>query len=173
MPEPDRPSHIEETIRVSAKLHADHRETATRSERIVQRLVAVLARPVFIVLLLLAALLWAGGNLFARSHGHKAIDPPPFAWMALVVSSAALCLSVLILTTQRRDDQLAQRRQQMTLELAILGEQKLAKIIQLLEESRRDNPLLGNRVDESADEMSIPADPHDLSDAIDRGSSGA
>jgi uncharacterized membrane protein len=169
-PEPDRLDHIEETIRVSAKLQADHHEAATRSQLFIQRLVAVLARPFFIALLLSAALLWAGGNLLAVAGGHPAIDPPPFAWMELAVSLAALCLTALILSTQRHDDVLAQRRQQMTLELAILGEQKLAKIIQLLEESRRDNPLLGNRIDPSADAMSIPTDPHALSETIDRSS---
>ena len=51
---------------------------------------------------------------------------------------------------------------------AVLSEQKLAKIIELLEESRRDNPLLGNRVDASADAMAMPADPQSLGDAIKR-----
>ena len=45
----------------------------------------------------------------------------------------------LILATQRRENQLAQLREQLNLELAILSEQKTAKVIQLLEESRRDN----------------------------------
>ncbi len=52
---------------------------------------------------------------------------------------------MLILTTQRRADELAQHREQLTLELAILSEQKTAKVIELLEEMRRDNPNLRNR----------------------------
>jgi uncharacterized membrane protein len=60
---------------------------------------------------------------------------------------------VLILATQRREDQLAQRREQLTLELAILGEQKTAKIIQLLEESRQDNPQVHDRHDPEAEAM--------------------
>ena len=64
--------------------------------------------------------------------------------------------------------QLAEHREQMTLELVILSEQKLAKIIQLLEESRRDNPLLDNRVDASADAMATPADPQLLGHTINR-----
>jgi hypothetical protein len=57
---------------------------------------------------------------------------------------------------------------QMSLELAILSEQKLAKVIQLLEESRRDNPLLDNRVDASANAMAMPADPLSLSHIVKR-----
>ena len=54
----------------------------------------------------------------------------------------------------------------MTLELAILSEQKTAKIIALLEEERRDNPNLRNRVDEQAAAMAIAADPQAVLDAI-------
>ena len=49
-------------------------------------------------------------------------------WGALI----SLYMVVLILATQRREYQLAQLREQLTLELAILSEQKTAKVIQLL-----------------------------------------
>ena len=78
----------------------------------------------------------------------------------------ALYVTVLILTTQRREDQLAGYREQLTLELAILGEQKSAKIIALLEEMRRDSPHLQNRVDEEAEAMAVAADPQAVLDAI-------
>ena len=52
------------------------------------------------------------------------------------------------------------------MELAILGEQKSAKIIELLEEMRRDDPSLRNRVDHEAAAMSMPADPQAVLDAI-------
>jgi uncharacterized membrane protein len=55
---------------------------------------------------------------------------------------------VLILATQRREDQLAQHREHLILELALLDEQKTAKAIELLEEFRRNNPLIRNRVDQ-------------------------
>ena len=75
-------------------------------------------------------------------------------------------MTALILTTQRREDQLAGHREQLTLELAILSEQKSAKIIELLEEMRRDDPSLKNRVDHEAAAMSTPADPQAVLDAI-------
>jgi uncharacterized membrane protein len=109
---------------------------------------------------------WVAGNSLGQVFGYAPLDPPPFQRLELAISCAALCITILILTTQRRDDQLAQQREQMTLDLAILSEQKLAKIIQLLEESRRDNPLLDNRVDRSAAEMAKPADPHELRDVV-------
>ena len=98
--------------------------------------------------------------------GYKVLDEPPFVWLQGAVGLGALYMTVLILTTQRRVDELAGYREQLTLELAILSEQKAAKIIQLLEEMRRDNPLIHNRVDQEAEALSTPADPQAVLDAI-------
>ena len=67
---------------------------------------------------------------------------------------------------QRRDDQLASHREQMTLQLGILSEQKAAKIIQLLEELRRDHPSIHNRLDSEAHAMSTPANPQTVLKAL-------
>jgi uncharacterized membrane protein len=169
--EPDdatTPKPIDEILRVTAMLRADHHRSATWLQRTVGRMVDLLGRPTFIGLLVFVVLGWAAGNALAPVFGYVPEDPPPFQWLELVVSIAALCITILILTTQRRDDQLAQQREEMTLDLAILAEQKLAKIIQLLEESRRDNPLLDNRVDHSAEAMSSPADMQSLRTAAQR-----
>jgi hypothetical protein len=74
---------------------------------------------------------WMTLNLLAGPLGYRAPDPPPFSCLEGAVSLASLYIVVLILATQRREDQLTQRREQLTLELAILSEQKTAKIIQL------------------------------------------
>jgi len=171
-PKPALPDHIEEIIRATVELYADHHDAASRVQLVVKRMVDLLGRPGFIGLLIAAVLCWTCGNLLSLMLGHAPIDPPPFAWLQLAVSLTALCITALILTTQRRDDQLAEHREKMTLELAILSEQKLAKIIQLLEESRRDNPLLDNRVDASADAMALPVDPLSLGHTIKRGHAG-
>jgi uncharacterized membrane protein len=59
---------------------------------------------------------------------------PGFLWMKGAVSLDALYMIVLILATQRRKNESVARQEHFTLELALLGEQKTAKIISLLEE---------------------------------------
>ena len=54
----------------------------------------------------------------------------------------------------------------LILELAILSEQKIAKVIQLLEESRRDNPNMLNRRDPEAETMGRAADTQSVLNAI-------
>jgi len=163
---PILPAHIEGTVQSIARLHAEHYQQATRLQRIVDRMTGLMARPGFVGLLTAAVLVWVLANLGASWVGLEPIDPPPFAALATVVSLLALYMTALILATQRREDQLAGHREQLTLELAILGEQKSAKIIELLEEMRRDDPSLRNRVDHEAAAMSTPADPQAVLDAI-------
>jgi uncharacterized membrane protein len=61
--------------------------------------------------------------------GHAAFDPYPFPLLSTAVSTVGLYLAAMILITQRHDDEMATRREQITLELAILIEQKSAKIM--------------------------------------------
>ena len=77
-----------------------------------------------------------------------------------------LYASLLILSTQRSEAVLADARAKLILEVAIAAEQKSAKIIQLLEEARRDNPLLADRNDDQAHDMSSPTDPQAILAAI-------
>ena len=93
-------------------------------------------------------------------------DWPPFAGLEFVAAIGALLIAALILTTQRREDQLADFRSQLILELSISNDQKIAKIIELLEESRRDNPEIVDRVDDQAAAMSTPSDTEAVLEAI-------
>lgn len=163
---PILPAHIEETIQAIAKLHADHRQGAGTQQRIVERLTAWIGRPQFIAAMTLAIILWVSVNLIVGLFGAAPWDEPPFAWLQGAFGCLGLYVAVLILTTQRREDQLAGYREQLTLELAILSEQKSAKIIALLEEMRRDSPTLKNRIDEEAAAMAVAADPQAVLDAI-------
>ena len=100
-------------------------------------------------------------NLLAARFGAQAWDPPPFTWLETAVSVLALYTTVLILTTQRHDDRLAEQREQLTLQLAILSDQKSAKIIELLEKIRRD--LAARSVEEP---VARPADPQSVLEAL-------
>ena len=127
---------------------------------------ALLGRPRFLAVLTVIVVGWISLNLLAASLGYRPIDPPSFSWLGGAVSLMSLYMVVLILATQQREDQLAHHRELLILELAILSEQKTAKVIELLEEFRRDNPLIRNRVDQEAEAMAQPADPRSVLDAI-------
>jgi uncharacterized membrane protein len=162
---PILPAHIEDTIRAIAELHAQHHRRASPVQRVVDRSVRTLSRPRFVGVLTIVIVGWVAVNYALSAYGH-AFDMFPFPLLQDAGSMLALYLTILILITQRREDELTQHREQLTLELAILGEQKNAKIIQLLEELRRDNPMIHDRIDEEAEALSTPADPQAVLDAI-------
>jgi uncharacterized membrane protein len=152
--------------RATAQLRAEHEQETSGLQHAVDRLTGIVGLPGFVAALTVAIFLWICGNLAADLLGYRPFDLPPFFWLQGVVATGALYVAALILTTQRRADKLASHRDQLILELAILNDQKTSKIIELLEEVRRDNPMIANRVDDEARAMSTPADPHSVLDAI-------
>jgi uncharacterized membrane protein len=166
VPNLELPEHVEASIQAITKLRADHHDEATPAQRMVERWTTHLGRPSFLALLTLSIVLWIAFNLAVRLSGYVPFDPAPYNWLQTVTGLAALFMTVFILATQQRADQLDARRQQLTLQMALLIEQKTAKIIELLEEMRRDNPMTRNRVDEQAAAMSAPADPIAVASAI-------
>jgi len=140
--------------------------SATRLQLYVDRATAIVAHPSFIVVVTVAVLAWIAGNLIAVRLGGVRLDGPAFPWLQGAGELAAIYITTLVLMSQRRKDELSELREQLTLELAIMTEQKGAKIIALIEEMRRDNPLIANRVDLQADAMSRPADPTAVIEAI-------
>ncbi len=94
----------------------------------------------------------------ATALGRNAVDPPAFPWLQGAVNLISLFIVTLVLVAQKHEDELNARREILTLELAILSERKIAKVIELLEELRRDSPHVLDRVDQQAEQMAQPAD---------------
>jgi uncharacterized membrane protein len=160
------PAHIEETIQAIARLQDRHRKSATPLQNTIDRLTAFIGRTTFVGGLTVVLLLWVGGNILASHLNLKALDAPPFNWLQGATGVLALYITVFILTTQRRENELSELREQLNLELVITSEQKTAKVIQLLEELRRDLPQVQNRLDAEAIAMAQPANPEVLLEAI-------
>ncbi len=155
-----------EIAKATAQLRTEHQQETGGVQQAVDRLTAFVGHPGFLAGLTPVIFLWMGANLFAGLLGMKPVDPPPFAWLQVALSTVGLYVAALILSTQRREDQLSSHREQLSLELAILNDQKASKIIELLEEGRRDNPMITDRVDDQALAMSTPSDTRSVLVAI-------
>jgi uncharacterized membrane protein len=160
------PDHIEETIRSVRRLHVEHHNKSTGLQRTIGRITGAIGRPMFVGLLAVGIVTWMSVNLVGRDLGYPMLDAPPFPWLQGAMTAMSLFMVAFIVGTQRHEDQLAEQREMITLELALLSEQKIAKLIQLLEEFRHDSPELRDRVDEEAEVMAKPADAHSVFNAI-------
>jgi len=156
---PQVPEHINDTIVAMSKLHAAQKRAVHPVQKKIAHAIAALGRPA--VLLILTAIVagWIGTNLVLLVLGHTPPDPPPFAYLDDAASLAALYLATTIVITQRHEDTIATCRDQLTLQLALLADQKSAKIIRLLEELRRNDPDQSSDPDHEAEAMAKPADP--------------
>ena len=159
MTKPNDP--LDATVDELAQLFEERHRSVGWVQRIANRSTRTLGRPGSLGIVISIIFLWIGGNQAARSLGLHAIEGPPFPILELIATLAALLTTLLILTTQRHEEQSDLRRDRLTLQIAVLSEKKVAKIIALLEEQRRDNPLLASRVDNEADQMAEATDPRE------------
>ena len=129
---------------------------------------SVLGRPAFLYAVILGVCAWIGLNLGLHASGHAPLDPPPFPWLQGIVSWTALLTTSSVLIAQRRQDRHSERREHLNLQVSLLVEQEVTKVIGLLEEMRRDLPSLQNRVDPEADHLSQATDTAALIGELDR-----
>ena len=162
------PDHVETSVRASASLHAEHEASEDRLERLTSRVTATIGQPRAVVVIPSFVCLWVLVSLGLQHFGIVTLDPAPFAWLQLTLAIAAVVMTVVILASQRRSQILANRREQLMLQLAFSSDHKVAKIIALLEELRRDDPMIENRPDREAAAMAQTSDPQAVVDAIEQ-----
>jgi uncharacterized membrane protein len=155
---PALPAHVGEALQAIADMEAAHHEQASPLAHLVDRMTAKVAQPRFLIYVGAAVIPWIGYNALLWRVGLIAPDAPPFPLLALGISCVALFIAVLILVSQRRADRLGNLRQQMTLEMALLTTQKASKLVELMEEFRRDSPNVKDRIDLEAMEMAGATD---------------
>ena len=160
------PPHVEETVAAIVQLHTEHQNRAGSVRRFVYRATAFVSRPRTLGVISAFIAVWIAINAALSFGGRAPPDPFPYPFLATVLQALALYLASMILIVQRHDDELSARRDQLTLELAILSERKTAKIIALLEEFRRNDPHQSDRRDEVAEALAEPSDPQVVLSAI-------
>jgi len=74
---------------------------------------------------------------------------------------------IVVLVKQNRLAKMEERRTHLELQVNLLTEQKATKIINLLEELRRDLPMIKDRHDAEAAAFQQPTDPESVLAALD------
>lgn len=154
------PEHISQNIDAIIALHTRYEQGVSGHQRFVEKVTAFFGRPAFLYSTLIVIILWILPNAAPRRFGIPRFDPPPYAWLGLSVSTGSLLMTAGVLIKQNRQEKLAEQRTQLSLQLSLLSEQKIAKLIALIEELRHDLPNVKNRYDPEAEMMKEAADPH-------------
>ena len=136
-------------------------------ERCLERVGGLIGQPQCSAVILVFVVGWMLANRLLPLAGLTAFDPPPFAWLQGLVGLGALLTSTIVLSRQNRLGRLADQRAHLDLKLTLLTEQKAAKLIDLLEELRRDPPNVRNRHDSGAAALQQSMDPDRVLAALD------
>ncbi len=128
-------------------------------QRRLEQLSLALGQPMFMGGTLIFVLLWVVVNLLLPALGWVAFDPAPFFWLQGLVGLGALLTATVVLGKQNRFAKLAEQRAHLDLKVTLLTEQKAAKLIDLIEELRRDLPNVRDRNDTNAQELQHPMTP--------------
>lgn len=133
-------------------------------ERILSKIAAFFGKSQFLYCQLVFFISWS-----LYSHFGADLLPwnlPKFDLQEMGVDIASLLIATGVLVQQTRQDKLSEQRSHLTLQINLLTEQKIAKLIELIEELRKDLPSVRDRYDWEAKIMQQATDPQVVLDII-------
>lgn len=158
---------ISQNIDAVLEFYAREDQKISYSQRIMERISRYIGQPVFLGIILIFVTLWILANVVLHLYGLAEFDPAPYFWLQGIVGLGALLTSTVVLSKQNRFAKLEEQRAHLDLKVNLLTEQKTAKLIDLLEELRRDLPNVKNRHDPEVLAMQQPMNPELVLAALD------
>ena len=152
------PDQVIKNIETVISLQANQEQSVPVSERILGKIAAAFGRSRFLYSELAFFSLWGLSSYFAADR-LAAWDLPIMNLQNHGLDMAALLITTGVLVRQTQQDKIAERRSHLMLQINLLNEQKIAKVIELIEELRADAPDIANRFDWEANVMQQSTDP--------------
>jgi uncharacterized membrane protein len=134
----------------------------------IERVSRFFGSPAFFIFAVLFIAAWIAVNAWGAHEAWTHVDTPPFFWLQGLVSANALLLTVAVLIRQNRMSQMAEHRAHLDLQINMLTEQKVTKMLQIIDQLRNELTALRGRPADHAEvgELTKPADAHALMHAI-------
>ena len=168
-PEAELPSSAKENLELLEKFDERQLESS-RLQRAIERASAFFGSPSYFLFSVVFIVMWIALNTWGAHSGWRHVDAPPFSLLQGIVSSNALLLTIAVLIRQNRMAQIAEHRSHLDLQINILTEQKVTKVLELVDNAAREiKNIRGGAAEaprEKMEEMTKPADPHAILDAI-------
>jgi uncharacterized membrane protein len=161
------PDPVTQNIEAVLDFYAREEQRITPSQRILERASIFLGQPAFPGIILGLVSFWVLANLALPLWHRAPFDAAPYFWLQGIVGLGALLTTSVVLIRQNRLAGLAEQRAHLDLKVTLLTEQKVAKLIHLVEELRRDLPNVRNRHDPDAVAMQEAMNPDAVLAALD------
>jgi uncharacterized membrane protein len=160
------PSSAKENLELLTRFQDGEDARISGLQLTIERVSRFFGSPAYFAFSVAFILLWIAVNTMGVHEHWRHVDAAPFFGLQGLMCSNALLLTVAVLIRQDRMARMAEHRAHLDLQINLLTEQKVAKILQIIDELRRDLTALRGRPDEEVTEMSKPADTHALMHAI-------
>jgi uncharacterized membrane protein len=157
------PGKARENLHMLRRFEDEQENDASPVQLAIERVSRFFGSPAYFVGVIAFAAAWIGVDTWGRAAGWRHMEDPPFFWLQGMVSLNALLMTVAVLIRQNRMSELAEHRAHLDLQINLLTEQKVAKILEILGERGLGTPP---ERPASEDDLTKPADPAALLDAI-------
>ena len=162
----DLPSSTKENLAVLENFEQGEDAEVTRVQLIIERISAFFGSPAYFAFAVAFIVIWILVNSWGVHSHWSHVDEPPFFLLQGLVSSNALLLTVAVLIRQNRMSKVAAHRAHLDLQINMLTEQKVTKILQIVNDLKREPTAHRGQHDEQVAELTQPADTHALMHAI-------
>jgi uncharacterized membrane protein len=158
---------VSQNIEAVQDFYTREDQKISSSQRTLERISNFVGTPDFLGFVLVFVAAWIVANTMLHRFGLPEFDKAPYFWLQGMVGLGALLTTIVVLTKQNRIARLAEQRAHLDLKVTLLTEQKAAKLIDLMEELRRDLPNVRNRHDPGAASLQQPMNPELVLAALD------
>ena len=149
---------IYENIQTIVELHTRAENEVSRQQRSIENITAFLGRPRFLFIILIFVSLWIMVNILLIKLGLPGFDPPPFIWLQGVLTLGALLQATMIVMTERRTE--------LDLQVSLIIDQKMSKLLTMVDQLRQVHPDLENGTDPEVEALKKTVDPHESVDTL-------
>lgn len=132
---------VERNIADIVALQKEELAATGLAQRRLEAISRKVAQPGYLIGVIVFVLAWIAASLLTLRLGGHSFDPPPFEWLQGLITFTALLTATVVLIGQSRQMRLSEQRAQLDLQIGLLTEEKVTKLIHLIEELRRDLPV--------------------------------
>jgi uncharacterized membrane protein len=160
---------IEQNIHTIAEIRKNTANKRTTEERIADAITDFSGRMYFVYFHLAWFIIWIVINL--GLFGLEPFDPFPFGLLTMIVSLEAIFLSTFVLIRQNRLSAEADRRADLDLQMDLLSEHELTRVLQMLD-AIQDKLGIENDSDPELNDLEENVHPKDVIQEIERAQQG-
>jgi uncharacterized membrane protein len=123
---------VHKNIESLLKVRKEMEQSLSWQNRVAQWITSFTGSMAFVLLHLAILGAWAAINL-GLVPGMRPFDPYPFVLLAVLASVEAIFLSTFVLISQNRMAEMADRRAELDLQINLLAEHEITRLIQMVE----------------------------------------